>query len=139
MYYEFIRDMQVKEREGKEKVFIGIKRRISKLDEILEQKYVAKLVYQNSAIKKRLWTIDEEDFGHIYIIKHRNIIFMRERTLAKLLTAKEVIGKLAKILKCKLGFFLVLTKYNGSTIVLFLYLTDAIQPKINLILSIALY
>ena len=139
MYYEFIRDMQVKEREGKEKVFIGIKRRISKLDKILEQKYIAKLVYQNSAIKERLWTIDKEDFGHIYIIKHRNIIFMRERTLAKLLTAKEVIGKLAKILKCKLGFFLVLTKYNGSTIVLFLYLTDAIQPKINLILSIALY
>ena len=73
------------------------------------------------------------------MIERRNIVFIQERTPAKLLTVKEVIGKPAKILKRKLGFFFVLTEYNRSTVVSFLYLTDAIQPKINLILPTALY
>ena len=39
--------MQVNGRERKEKVFIEIKRKINKLDKILEQEYTAKLVYQD--------------------------------------------------------------------------------------------
>jgi hypothetical protein len=102
--HEFIRDMQIKGREGEEKVFVGIERRIGKLDEILEQEHAAKLAYQDSAIRGWLWTVDEEDFGRACVIERRNIVFMRERTPAELLAAKEAVGKPAKMLKRKLGF-----------------------------------
>ena len=96
--------MQIKGREGEEKVFVGIERRIGKLDEILEQEHAAKSAYQDSVIRGWLWTVDEEDFGRACVIERRNIVFMRERTPAELLAAKEAVGKPAKMLKRKLGF-----------------------------------
>lgn len=97
--HEFIRDMQIKGREGEEKVFVGIERRIGKLDEILEQQHAAEPAYRDSAIREWLWTVDEEDFGRTYVIERRNIVFMRERTPAELLATKEAVGKPTKMLK----------------------------------------
>ena len=130
--HEIIRDVQIKGREGEEKVFVGIERRIGRLDEILEQEHATEPAYRDSAIRERLWTADEEDFGHTCVIERRNIVFLRERTPAGLLAAKEAVGKPAKMLKRKLGFFLVPTEYNVSTVISSLQLTDAIQPKVNL-------
>jgi len=68
---ERIRDVVVKGKEGEEKVFVGIERRIGRgflQEEPLER------------IEERLWRDSNEDFGDAEIIERRNIVFMRERT-----------------------------------------------------------
>ncbi|OCL14057.1 hypothetical protein AOQ84DRAFT_394704 [Glonium stellatum] len=97
--HEFIRDVQVKGREGEEKVFVGIERRMGKLDEMVERGRAADLAASDSAIRARLWTAEEEEFGQTCVIERRNIVFMRERTPAELLAAAEAVGKPVKILK----------------------------------------
>ncbi len=68
--FENIRDVSVKGREGEEKVFVGIERRVGRCEEG-EGEHI---------IKQRLWRDREDDFGECGVVERRNIVFMRART-----------------------------------------------------------
>lgn len=67
---EGIRDVMIKGREGEEKVFVGIERRVA---EVAEQE-------NEEDIRRRLWTKDEEDHGDAVVIERRNLVFMRPKS-----------------------------------------------------------
>ncbi|EMC96905.1 hypothetical protein BAUCODRAFT_68521 [Baudoinia panamericana UAMH 10762] len=68
---EFIRSVTVKGKEGEEKLFVGIERRLAKAskEEALEHR-----------VRQRLWRDSDTDFGPCSILESRNIVFMRSRT-----------------------------------------------------------
>lgn len=87
---ERIRDVQVKGKEGEEKVFVGIERRIGKCAHFLKT---------DEAYRKALWAENEEDFAESRIIERRNIVFMRERTPEE--AAAAAVAATTKMLKRK--------------------------------------
>ncbi|KAK7524399.1 hypothetical protein IWZ03DRAFT_356639 [Phyllosticta citriasiana] len=74
---EGIRDVTIKGREGEEKVFVGIERRIGQPE-------------------RKLWTEDEDDWGEAWLIERRNIVFMRGRSPEQ---AKAEVSKGGKVVK----------------------------------------
>lgn len=102
---EFIRRVDIKGKEGDEKVFVAIERRLAKAsqDEV-ERLALATTDKQakedlNHRVRQRLWRDSEEDFGEASILETRNIVFMRSRTpsQAKADASKNPVG--SKILK----------------------------------------
>lgn len=83
---EFIRGVTIKGREGEEKLFVAIERRLAKSSEA--ENSLAKQVAEGHAkredldhlVRQRLWRDSEEDFGECSILETRNIVFMRART-----------------------------------------------------------
>ncbi|OMP89319.1 P-protein [Diplodia seriata] len=69
---EGIRDVAVKGREGEEKVFVGIERRVGRAVEGEEG--------DEERVRERLWTEREEEWGGASLVERRNIVFMRGRT-----------------------------------------------------------
>lgn len=67
---EGIRDAKIKGREGEEKIFVGIERRIATIDERENDKEV----------RSRVWTQSEDEQGDSLVIERRNLVFMRDRT-----------------------------------------------------------
>lgn len=72
---EGIRDVQIKGKEGEEKVFVGIERRIGQLNDLTESE---------DETRARLWEDDESSLGNAQLVERRNIVFMRERSEAEL-------------------------------------------------------
>jgi hydroxyacyl-ACP dehydratase HTD2-like protein with hotdog domain len=77
---EGIRDVTVKGRPGEEKIFVGIERRMMKLDDPSEGE---------DSIRARIWKDTAEDFGDAALIERRNIVFMYERSPAEIAAIKE--------------------------------------------------
>ncbi|KAJ9642878.1 hypothetical protein H2199_004399 [Coniosporium tulheliwenetii] len=73
---EGIRNVQIKGKEGDEKVFVGIERRMAPVNQSDNE----------DSIREKLWR-EEEDFGEAVLIERRNIVFMRERTPEQLKAA----------------------------------------------------
>lgn len=67
---ESIRDVSVKGKEGSERVFVGIERRVGRCGEHEGE----------DSIRDRLWAQDEAAWGESAVVERRNIVFMRERT-----------------------------------------------------------
>lgn len=65
---EGIRDVTVKGKEGAEKVFVGVERRVARCEEGEEEE----------EIRERVWTADEEEQMDAEVIERRNIVFLRE-------------------------------------------------------------
>ena len=100
---EFIRRVDIKGKEGDEKVFVAIERRLAKAsqDEV-ERLAIATTDKQakedlNHRVRQRLWRDSEEDFGEASILETRNIVFMigRSPEQAKADAAKKP-GKILK-------------------------------------------
>lgn len=83
---EFIRDVTIKGKEGDEKVFVSIERRLAKAteDEVhrlamaVDDAHARKDLFHR--IRQRLWRNSETDFGEASILETRNIVFMRARS-----------------------------------------------------------
>lgn len=75
---EGIRDVAVKGKEGEEKVFVGIERRIGRALEGEGGEHGG--AEEEERVRRRLWTEREEDWGEASLVERRNIVFMRERT-----------------------------------------------------------
>ncbi|KAK8257769.1 hypothetical protein IWZ00DRAFT_540533 [Phyllosticta capitalensis] len=88
---EGIRDVTVKGREGEEKVFVGIERRIGQADGVEEGREGSE-----DAVRQRLWAENEEEWGESWLIERRNIVFMRGRSPAE---AKAEVAKGGKVVK----------------------------------------
>jgi hydroxyacyl-ACP dehydratase HTD2-like protein with hotdog domain len=71
---EGIRDVTLKGKEGEEKVFVGIERRIGDVSDLTNEE----------EIRQKLWAEKEEEFAGSDIVERRNIVFMRERSEAEL-------------------------------------------------------
>jgi hydroxyacyl-ACP dehydratase HTD2-like protein with hotdog domain len=84
---ERIRDVAVKGKEGQEKIFVGIERRIGRA----EIDGDGKLVESEDQTVERLWSEKEEDFADAEMIERRNIVFMRERTPEELKEALKLV------------------------------------------------
>ncbi|KAM5458493.1 hypothetical protein MaudCBS49596_000407 [Microsporum audouinii] len=67
---EGIREVNVKGKEGEEKIFVGIERRVATVDEH----------ESDDAIRNRVWTQSEEEWGDSIVIERRNLVFMKDRT-----------------------------------------------------------
>ncbi|EGC45072.1 conserved hypothetical protein [Histoplasma capsulatum var. duboisii H88] len=66
---EGIRDVSVKGKEGDEKVFVGVERRMA----------VAGEGEDEETIRGRVWTKDEAEWGDAAVVERRNLVFMRDR------------------------------------------------------------
>lgn len=66
---EGVRDVRITGKEGEEKVFVGIERRVAIVEEKEDEK----------KLKARLWTATEEDWGDASVIEKRNLVFMRDK------------------------------------------------------------
>jgi hydroxyacyl-ACP dehydratase HTD2-like protein with hotdog domain len=81
---EGIRDVTLKGKEGEEKVFVGIERRVALVDHEGEEE---------QEIRARVWLADEEDQGDAVVIERRNLVFLRERTPEELHAEQVARGK----------------------------------------------
>ncbi|KAA6407271.1 MAG: hypothetical protein FRX48_09073 [Lasallia pustulata] len=72
---EAIRDVKIKGREGEEKVFVEIERRISSMEAIKHER-------DEDQIRKALYREDAADPGPCAVVENRTIVFMRERSPA---------------------------------------------------------
>lgn len=86
---EGIRNVQIKGKEGDEKVFVGIERRMTPISQSDNE----------DSIREKLWREEEEDFGEAALIERRNIVFMRERTPEQLKAAAATSRASEKMLK----------------------------------------
>ncbi|SMY27051.1 unnamed protein product [Zymoseptoria tritici ST99CH_1A5] len=83
---EFIRSVTVKGKEGDEKLFVAIERRLAKASKSeVEQMSTATDSEQarndlDHRVRQRLWRDSDEDFGDCSVLETRNIVFMRART-----------------------------------------------------------
>jgi hydroxyacyl-ACP dehydratase HTD2-like protein with hotdog domain len=68
---EGIRDVVVKGKEGEEKIFVGVERRVALVEDEGEEE---------EEIRERVWTETEEEQGDAVLIERRNLVFLRERT-----------------------------------------------------------
>lgn len=84
---EGIRDVSVKGKEGQEKVFVGIERRVGRADGGRSDE---------EEVRQRLWTQKAEEFGDALLVERRNIVFMHERTPTELEAVKEALREGAK-------------------------------------------
>ncbi|KAF2766692.1 hypothetical protein EJ03DRAFT_344956 [Teratosphaeria nubilosa] len=103
---EFIRSVTGKGKEGEEKLFVGIERRIARVtgEEMAQLALAAAKEGWSLAqetlehrVRQRLWRDEETDFGPASIVETRNIVFMRARSAAEaaLETAKAGSKKLS--------------------------------------------
>ncbi|KAF2720525.1 hypothetical protein K431DRAFT_339286 [Polychaeton citri CBS 116435] len=83
---EFIRNVAIKGKEGEEKVFVSIERRIARATEE-EQSKLDQAESDDGArrhvehiVRQRLWRDKEEDFGPCSVVEMRNIVFMHARS-----------------------------------------------------------
>jgi hydroxyacyl-ACP dehydratase HTD2-like protein with hotdog domain len=83
---EFIRSVTVKGKEGDEKLFVAIERRLAKAS-ANEIDQMASATDSEQArqdldhrVRQRLWRDSDEDFGECSVLETRNIVFMRART-----------------------------------------------------------
>ena len=76
---ETIRDVAVKGREGEEKIFVRIERRVG----------IVKEQEEEHILRERIWEENEEDPGQASVIETRNLVFMREKTREQLDHDKE--------------------------------------------------
>nr|POF18007.1 mesaconyl-c(4)-coa hydratase [Quercus suber] len=100
---EFIRSVTTKGKEGEEKLFVSIERRLAKATaEELEglasatQGETARETLEHR-VRQRLWRDQEEDFGPCSVVETRNIVFMRARSKEQ--AAAEIAKAKGKILK----------------------------------------
>lgn len=100
---EFIRGVTIKGKEGDEKLFVAIERRLAKSSSA--ENDLAEKVAQGQAerseldhlVRQRLWRDSEEDFGECSILETRNIVFMRARSPEQAqIDAKKAPGKILK-------------------------------------------
>ncbi|EFE32351.1 uncharacterized protein ARB_00874 [Trichophyton benhamiae CBS 112371] len=75
---EGIREVNIKGKEGDEKIFVGIERRVATVDEH----------ESDDAVRSRVWTQSEEEQGASMVIERRNLVFMRDRTSKEIEAAK---------------------------------------------------
>ncbi|KAK6432824.1 serine/threonine protein kinase, CMGC, CDC2/CDK subfamily, partial [Oleoguttula sp. CCFEE 5521] len=79
---EFIRNVDVKGKEGEEKLFVRIERRLAlaSKDEVEGQEAAAKSEQAkldlHHRVRQRLWRDDDADFGPSAILETRNIVFL---------------------------------------------------------------
>ncbi|OJD21746.1 centromere/microtubule-binding protein cbf5 [Blastomyces percursus] len=66
---EGIRDVSVRGKEGEEKVFVGVERRVAVVGEGEDEE----------VIRRRVWTKDEGEWGDAVVVERRNLVFMRDR------------------------------------------------------------
>ncbi|KAK4621564.1 Mesaconyl-C(4)-CoA hydratase [Fulvia fulva] len=95
---EFIRNVTIKGKEGDEKVFVIIERRMAKatLDEVERLTTSSQRIDTADSkqaktdlhhrVRQRLWRHNDEDFGPASILETRNIVFMRNRSKAQAAT-----------------------------------------------------
>lgn len=86
---EGIRDVTIKGREGEEKVFVGIERRVA---DVAEQE-------SEEDIRGRLWTKDEEDNGDAVVVERRNLVFMRPKSPEQKGPSSENAGRDGRVVK----------------------------------------
>nr|POF06888.1 mesaconyl-c(4)-coa hydratase [Quercus suber] len=100
---EFIRSVTTKGKEGEEKLFVSIERRLAKVS-AEELDGLASATQDETAretlehrVRQRLWRDQEEDFGPCSVVETRNIVFMRARSKEQ--AAAEIAKAKGKILK----------------------------------------
>ncbi|KAK2732478.1 hypothetical protein FQN55_004090 [Onygenales sp. PD_40] len=76
---EGIRDVSVKGKEGEEKIFVGVERRVAVVGEGEEDEHV----------RARVWTENEDERGDAIVVERRNLVFMRDRTSEEIELARE--------------------------------------------------
>jgi len=81
---EFIHDVTIKGREGEEKIFVGIERRVGvclpdgrKEDETSLRRRLGAISPEATTSSSVSSTADGDDFGESAVIERRNIVFMR--------------------------------------------------------------
>jgi hydroxyacyl-ACP dehydratase HTD2-like protein with hotdog domain len=74
---EGIRSVSVKGDAGREKVFVGIERRVGPVRTSSD----GRIAQSDDEIRSHIWQADETLFGGAEIIERRNIVFMRERSV----------------------------------------------------------
>jgi hypothetical protein len=89
---EGIRDVSVKGEAGKEKVFVGIERRMGPANVESTMSSNANLESED-AFRARIWRDEEADFGDSAVIERRNIVFMRERTPEEMAEARALLAQ----------------------------------------------
>ncbi|CAK3934561.1 Hypothetical predicted protein [Lecanosticta acicola] len=85
---EFIRNVDVRGKEGAERIFVRVERRLAKATPDEVQRLEAASEDESGSLKKelehrvrqRLWRNEEEDFGQCSILETRNLVFMKERS-----------------------------------------------------------
>lgn len=87
--------MTIKGREGEEKVFVGIERRVA---EVAEEE-------DEENIRSRLWMKDEEDHGDAAVIERRNLVFMRPKSPEHKGTSSAKGVQEGRIVKRRYSFF----------------------------------
>ncbi|KAL1584446.1 hypothetical protein WHR41_06381 [Cladosporium halotolerans] len=87
---EFIRSVQAKGKEGEEKLFVRIERRLARASESEVEGLAAAARGEEGArealehrVRQRLWRDREGDFGPCSVVETRNIVFLRPRTPAQ--------------------------------------------------------
>ncbi|KAK2882598.1 hypothetical protein FQN49_000210 [Arthroderma sp. PD_2] len=86
---EGIREVNIKGKEGEEKIFVGIERRIATVDEN----------ESDDGVRERVWTRSEEEQGDSMVIERRNLVFMRDRTSEEIEAAKAAETSPRRIMK----------------------------------------
>ncbi|KAL1957099.1 hypothetical protein VTO42DRAFT_6357 [Malbranchea cinnamomea] len=83
---EGIRDVTVKGKDGDEKIFVGVERRVATVDEGEDEEN----------IRKRVWAEKEEDPGDAVVVERRNLVFMRDKTPEQIQADREKPAKVVK-------------------------------------------
>ncbi|PGH05964.1 hypothetical protein AJ79_06653 [Helicocarpus griseus UAMH5409] len=68
---EGIRDVTIKGREGEEKVFVAVERRVAAVEE----------GEQEEEVRRRVWTEDEKEAGDAVVVERRDLVFLRDREI----------------------------------------------------------
>jgi hydroxyacyl-ACP dehydratase HTD2-like protein with hotdog domain len=89
---EGIRDVSVKGEAGKEKVFVGIERRMGLVNPHSAQTNGGDFEAED-AFRVRIWRDREADFGDSAVIERRNIVFMRERSAEEMAEVLAMLGQ----------------------------------------------
>jgi hypothetical protein len=84
-----MRNVNIKGREGEEKVIVTIERRIGKVQEGESEEQ----------IWERIWTENEADAGDSSVIENRDLIFMRCKTAEQVQMDKEKFGNPSRAVK----------------------------------------
>ncbi|KAF3479602.1 uncharacterized protein GIQ15_06578 [Arthroderma uncinatum] len=90
---EGIREVNIKGKEGEEKIFVGIERRIATMDEH----------ESDDGVRDRVWTQSEEDQGDSIVIERRNLVFMKDRTSDEIEASKATESSPRRIMKGDYG------------------------------------
>ncbi|PGH11372.1 hypothetical protein AJ80_07163 [Polytolypa hystricis UAMH7299] len=86
---EGIRDVTIRGKNGEEKVFVGLERRVATVSEGEDEQ----------SIRDRVWTEHEDQQGDAVVVEKRNLVFMRDKTPEQVKVDREGVGRQRSVVK----------------------------------------